>query len=72
MVSKLEFGGTVVWSGGLFEMISTVESVSTDIPAGTPTCGVVGRDGMTFCSGAMTDEICHMTVSVIALLYGQR
>jgi hypothetical protein len=58
--------------GGLYEMVGTVESASTVVSAGTPTWRVVGDDGMTGCSGAATVETCHMTMSVIAQLPGQR
>jgi hypothetical protein len=58
--------------GGLFEMVNTVESTSTVVPADTPTCRVVGGDDMIGCSGATTIETCHMAVSIIAQLSGQR
>jgi hypothetical protein len=58
--------------GSLYEMVGTIESALTVVSAGTPTWRVVGGDGMTGCSGAATVETCHMTVSVIAQLPGQR
>jgi hypothetical protein len=57
---------------GLFEMIGTVESASIVILAKTPTWGVIRGDDMTGCSSIVTVETCHMTVSVIAQLSGQR
>jgi hypothetical protein len=55
---------------GLYEMVGTVESASTVVPAGTHTWRVIRGDDMTGCGGAATIEICHMTVSVIAQLPG--
>jgi acyl CoA:acetate/3-ketoacid CoA transferase beta subunit len=53
-------------------MVGTVESASTVVSAGTHTWRVVGGDDMTGCGGAATVETCHMAVSVIAQLHGQR
>jgi hypothetical protein len=53
-------------------MVDMVESVSTVVPTDTPTWRVIGGDDMTGCGGAATVETCHMTVSVIAQLPGQR
>jgi hypothetical protein len=58
--------------GGLYEMISTVKSASTVISTNTLTWRVVGGDDMTGCNGAVTVETCHMAVSVIAQLSGQK
>jgi hypothetical protein len=66
----LSFGGTR--RGGLFEMIGMVEFASTIVPDDTPTWRIVGGDDMTDCSETTTVETCHMAVSVIAQLPGQR
>jgi hypothetical protein len=58
--------------GGLYEMVGTVESASTVVPASTPIWRVVGGDDMTGCSDAVTVGTCHMVVSAIAQLLGQR
>jgi hypothetical protein len=56
----------------LYEMVDTVESASTVVSTGTPTWRVIGCYDITGCSGAATIETCHMAVSVIAQLPGQR
>jgi hypothetical protein len=58
--------------GGLYEMVGTMESASTIISASTPTRRVVGGDDMIGCGGAARVETCHMAVSAIAQLPGQR
>jgi hypothetical protein len=58
--------------GDLYEIIGTVNFASIVVSAGTPTWRVVGGDDMTGCSGVATIETCHMAVSVIAQLSGQR
>jgi hypothetical protein len=66
---------TVIWGtrrGGLFEMIGTLEFVSTIVSTDTLTWRVIGDDDMTGYGGAMTIEIFHMAVSIIAQLSGQR
>jgi hypothetical protein len=58
--------------GGLFEIFGMVDFASTIVPAGTHTWRVVEGDDMTGCGETTTVEICHMAVSVIAQLPGQR
>jgi hypothetical protein len=58
--------------GGLYEMVSTMESASTIISADTPIWRVIGGNDMTGCSGVVMVETCHMAVSDIAQLSGQR
>jgi hypothetical protein len=55
---------------GLYEMIGSVESASTVLPSDAPTWRVIGGDDMTDCGEAAIVEACHMTVSVIAQLFG--
>jgi hypothetical protein len=57
---------------GFYEMVGTVKYTFTIVSADTPTWRVVGGDDMTGCSGVVTVETCHMAVSVIAQLPGQR
>jgi hypothetical protein len=56
----------------LYKMVGTVESTSLVIPASTHTWRVVGGDDMTGCVGAATVEICHVAISAITQLRGQR
>jgi gag-polypeptide of LTR copia-type/Zinc knuckle len=57
---------------GFYEMIGMVKYTFTIVSADTPTWRVVGGDDMTGCSGVVTVETCHMAVSAIAQLPGQR
>jgi hypothetical protein len=54
--------------GNCFEMVGTMESTFTIVPADAPTWRVVGVDIMTGCDSVATVEICHMVVSVITQL----
>jgi hypothetical protein len=49
-----------------------MESTFTIVSTVTPTSIVVGGDDMIGCSGAATVETCHMMVSAITQLPGQR